>query len=73
MNRIPILLVCLIVVSEMQSDLMAQTKNYFIYPQHLPFEKYKSSVGLGLTDLPEEQVEEASTFFRAPLFNYQAL
>jgi len=52
---------------------VAQKANYFIYPQHLPFEKYKSTIGLGLADLPEDQVEEVSTFIRAPLFNYQAL
>lgn len=56
-----------------QCNLLAQEKNYFIYPQQLPFEKYKSSVGLGLADLPEDQVEEASTFIRGPIFNYQAL
>ena len=73
MNRFPLLIVCLILVSAIQSDLRAQTKDYFIYPQHMPFEKYKSSVGLALADLPEDQVEEASTFIRGPLFNYQAL
>jgi len=62
-----------IFVCLLQIDLRAQTANYFIYPQPLSFEAFKSSVGLGLADLPEDQVEEASTFIRGPLFNYQAL
>jgi hypothetical protein len=57
----------------LQCGLFAQDKNYFIYPQHLQFEKYKSTIGLGLADLPEDQVEEASTFIRGPIFHYQAL
>jgi hypothetical protein len=56
-----------------QGNLFAQEKNYFIYPQHLPFESYKSSMLLAQADLPEDQVEEASTFIRGPLFKYQAL
>ena len=55
------------------SNVLAREKNYFIYPQYLPFEKFKSSVGLGLADLPEDQVEETSTFIRGPIFQYQAL
>jgi hypothetical protein len=49
----------------------AQTPNYFHYPDGLNPGTLKHSVGLGLADLPEDQVEESSDYIRAPLFNYQ--
>ena len=55
------------------SKLSAQTDGYFIYPQPLPNGNYTSYVGLLVAGLPEDQVEEASTMIRGPLFNYQGL
>jgi hypothetical protein len=49
----------------------AQSPNYFLYPDRLPSGELKHSVGLGLADLPEDQVEESSDYIRAPIFNYQ--
>lgn len=70
---IPPLLIALVMEFSVPLSLLAQERDYFIYPRHLPFEAYTSSVGLGLAELPEDQVEEASSFVRAPLLNYQAL
>jgi hypothetical protein len=50
---------------------IAQSQNYFLYPDILSSTEFKHSVGLGMADLPEDQVEESSDFIRAPLFNYQ--
>ena len=50
---------------------LAQPPNYFLYPDILSSSEYKHSVGLGLADLPEDHVEEASDFIRGPIFNYQ--
>ena len=55
------------------SNLSAQTDGYFIFPQPLMSGKYTSSVGLSTAGLPEDQVEEASSMIRSPLFNYQGL
>jgi len=55
------------------STLSAQTDGYFIYPQPEMEGKYISSVGLLAAGLPEDQVEEASTTIRGPLFNYRGL
>ena len=49
----------------------AQSPNYFLYPDVLTSGELKHSVGLGLADLPEDQVEESSDFIRGPIFNYQ--
>jgi hypothetical protein len=49
----------------------AQIPNYFHYPEQMNPGTLKHSVGLGLADLPEDQVEEGSDYIRAPLFNYQ--
>ena len=49
----------------------AQSPNYFLYPDRLIPGEFKHSVGLGLADLPEDQVEELSDYIRAPIFNYQ--
>jgi len=55
------------------SKLSAQTDGYFIYPQPSMDGKYFSFVGLIAAGLPEDQVEEASSLIRGPLFNYQGL
>ena len=55
------------------STLSAQTEGYFMYPQPSKEGKYISSVGLMAAGLPEDQVEEASTMIRGPLFNYRGL
>jgi len=49
----------------------AQSPNYFLYADRLRPGGFKQSVGLGLADLPEDQVEESSDFIRGPIFNYQ--
>lgn len=51
--------------------VLAQQPNYFIFPEPLKNGVYKHSVGLGLADLPEDHVEEASDMIRGPIFNYQ--
>ena len=73
MKSIHILPAALVLMSFFLTVLPAQEKNFFIYPQPVPFQTFKSSAGLSLADLPEDQVEEASTFIRGPLFNFQAL
>jgi hypothetical protein len=50
----------------------AQVPNYFIYPDPFESNVFKHTVGLGLADLPEDHVEEASDFIRGPILNYQA-
>jgi hypothetical protein len=55
------------------SKLFAQTDGYFIYPQPSAGGKYFSTIGLMAAGLPEDQVEEASSVIRGPLFNYQGL
>jgi len=53
-------------------SLIAQSRDYFIYPVPLAPNDFISTVGLSLAELPEDQVEEVSTAIRAPLFNFQA-
>lgn len=55
----------------MSAVVCAQSPNYFHYPAQLAQGTLKHSVGLGLADLPEDQVEESSDYIRGPLFNYQ--
>jgi hypothetical protein len=57
----------------MCSNLYAQNDGYFIYPQPSAAGKYFSTVGFMAAGLPEDQVEEASSMIRGPLFNYQGL
>jgi hypothetical protein len=57
----------------MCSNLHAQNDGYFIYPQPSAAGKYFSTIGLMAAGLPEDQVEEASSMIRGPLFNYQGL
>jgi hypothetical protein len=55
------------------SNLTAQTDGYFIYPQPTLAKNFTSTIGLNAAGLPEDQVEEASSMIRGPLFNYQGL
>jgi hypothetical protein len=57
----------------LSSRVFAQIDGYFIYPQPWAAGNYFSTVGLIAAGLPEDQVEEASSMIRAPLFNYQGL
>ncbi len=67
------LLLPLLIVISGTTSVSAQTANYFIYPDHFAFKQFRSTVGLSLSDLPEDMVEEGSDFIRGPLFNAQAL
>lgn len=60
-----------LILSVTSGEGIAQTPNYFIYPDTFGSGVYKHSVGLGLADLPEDHVEEASDLIRGPIFNYQ--
>jgi hypothetical protein len=55
-----------------EGTVLGQKPNYFIYPDVFGKGIYKHTLGLGIADLPEDQVEESSDFIRAPLVNYQA-
>ena len=55
------------------SNSPAQTDGYFIYPQSIHAGDYFSTIGLLTASLPEDQVEEASSMIRGPLFTYQGL
>jgi hypothetical protein len=63
--------ILLFTVTGTMTPANAQEPNYFQYPVRLMENRYIHSAGLSVADLPEEQVEEASSVVRAPLFNYQ--
>ncbi len=49
------------------------SKNSFVYPEVQEFGKIKHLISLTLAKLPEDAVEEASSYIYAPLINYEVL
>jgi hypothetical protein len=68
-----VFLITVLLVLVFSLKILAQNAGYFIYPQPWASGKYFSTVGLMAAGLPEDQVEEASSMIRGPLFNYQGL
>lgn len=69
--------ISLIIIFLTFSNLSAQYdfvgKNSFSYPNELEFNYLKSQFSLSLAKLPEDVIEEASSYIYAPLLNFEVL
>jgi hypothetical protein len=67
----------LLILISINGELFAQNnideKKYFVLPGQLAKGQYIHVVSLSMAKLPEDFVEEASDFFKAPLFGYSAV
>jgi len=69
--------ILVLVIFLFYSHLTAQydfiRSNSFVYPNELEFGNWKNLISLTLAKLPEDVVEEASSYIYAPLVNYDVL
>ncbi len=70
-NIFSIILILLIFpVSPLLAQLNVSAQS-FHYPQKLEYKEWKNEINLILATLPEDYVEEVSSYIYAPLFSYE--